>query len=260
MANHDQARPAGLFKIDHRSKLPRYEQIARNLRELILNGDLRTGEAVPSEWELADLYGVSRLTVRRAIDDLARQNWLNRRHGVGTFVSKPLVASIAPSKLSFTEQMRAIGRTPGSRLVCSQTEPASPRVALSLGIPEGEPAIKITRVRLADEIPILLETSYLHRQRFPELAGATSLEGGSLYEHLRVHYGVVISRMDQTLQPVLLREAQAGWLADEPGAPSILSKIVAYNSDGEPIEYSESFSSSNHSEFYFSFQRGEVGD
>ena len=104
-----------LFKIDLKSKLPLYDQIERNLRDLVVNGHLKPGEAMPGEWDLADLYGVSRLTVRRALDELVRQNWLEKKHGVGTFVRQPTMATIAAGKLSFTEQMRSIGREPSSR-------------------------------------------------------------------------------------------------------------------------------------------------
>ena len=119
--------PKELFKINRQEKTPLYDLIEQNLRENILRGQLKLGEAVPSEWELADLYGVSRLTVRTALDNLTRQGWLIRRHGVGTFVSHPNVTEISPSKLSFTEQMRAIGRMPSSRLVSLQVVEADMR-------------------------------------------------------------------------------------------------------------------------------------
>ena len=259
MVASEASRRVESFKIDPHSKLPLYEQIAHNLREMILSGVLEGGETLPPEWELAELYGVSRMTVRRAIDDLARQNWLNRRHGVGTFVSKPTVASIAPGKLSFTEQMRAIGRKPSSQLIRIRLAPASARVATNLALPEGEMVIEITRLRLADNIPILFETACLPSKRFPELQKETCLEVGSLYECLQRRYGVTISRMEQTLKPVLLSTEQAMLLAEQSGAPSILSEIIAYSSEGEAVEYSWSFSNSDHSEFYFSFQRSESG-
>src|SRR5512139_4030885 len=97
-----------LFKISRQGKSPLYNLIEQNLREIILRGQLNRGESIPSEWELADLYGVSRLTVRNALENLRRQGWLVRRHGVGTFVAYPTVTEISPNKLSFTEQMRSI--------------------------------------------------------------------------------------------------------------------------------------------------------
>jgi GntR family transcriptional regulator len=254
----NQNRYASLYKIDHQSKLPLYEQISQNLREVILGGSLESGETLPPEWELAGLYGVSRMTVRRAIDDLVRQNWLNRRQGVGTFISKPMIASIAPSKLSFTEEMLAAGLKPSSRLLGAQVIPVNTRIANRLNLAPGALVIEITRLRLADGIPILIETAYLPSNRFPGLHQDSSLESGSLYECLYRRYGVTISRMDQTLKPVLLTESQARLLQAQPGAPSILSDIVAYSNDGEAVEFSSSVSSSDHSEFYFSFERSEI--
>ncbi len=252
-----------LFKINPQSKLPLYDQIERNLRELILNGLLEEGESVPSEFELASLYGVSRLTVRRALDELVRQSWLARRQGVGTFVTRPAVAAIRPEKLSFTEQMLAIGRQPGSQAISTRVVPASAKIAKFLQIAVGEPVVEIVRVRLADNIPLLLENSYLSMSRFPGLDrfpdpdGESSLVGGSLYAHLKSHYNVAVSTMDQTLKPVLLTETEASCLGAPAGSPAILSEIVALSSDGEPVEYNWSVSSGDTSEFYFHFRRGE---
>jgi GntR family transcriptional regulator len=251
-------RRTAIYKIDHQSKLPLYEQISQNLREMILNGSLESGGTLPPEWELADIYCVSRMTVRRAIDDLVRQNWLNRRQGVGTFVSKPMIASIAPSKLSFTEEMLAVGLKPSSRLIGNQVIPAAVRIANRLNISAGEPVIELIRLRLADGTPILIETAYLPGARFPDLQSDPNLVNGSLYECLYRRFGVTITRMDQTLKPVLLTENQARLLQAQTGSPSILSEIVAYNSDGEVVEFSSSVSSSDHSEFYFSYERSEL--
>jgi GntR family transcriptional regulator len=251
--------PKELFKIDHQSRLPLYYQIERNLRDLIAGGSLAEGEAVPSEWELAGLYGVSRLTVRRALDDLVRQSWLSRRQGVGTFVTRPAVASIAPAKLSFTEQMRSIGRVPSSTLISNRVIPANHKMAASLQLQEGDPLIEITRLRCADGVPILLETVYISQRRFPALEGEKRLAGESLYALLKSQYNVSITGMDQTLKPVLVNAQQARLLQVRPGSPAIASEIVAFSSAGEPVETSFSVASGEKSEFYFRFRRGEEG-
>jgi GntR family transcriptional regulator len=246
------------FEIDHQSKLPLYDQIERNLRELIVSGKLETGDMLPSEWELAELYGVSRLTVRRALDELVRQHWLSKRHGVGTFVTKPSVASIAPSKLSFTDEMLAIGRRPGSQLIASGVEAGSPQVTGALALSQGDPVFYLTRVRLADDIPILLETAYLSAQRFPGLATHAGLAEGSLYQHLLDAYKVRVARVDQTLKPVLLTEQQAAHLQAKPGTPSIHTENIAYTGGGGPVEYAISISNGDHSEFYFTFKKEDM--
>jgi GntR family transcriptional regulator len=246
-----------LFKINRQDKAPLYDLIEQNLRELILRGQLEMGETMPSEWELADLYGVSRLTVRNALDNLTRQGWLIRRHGVGTFVAHPNVTEITPSKLSFTEQMRAIGRKPSSRLISLRVVAADVEVANMLKLEQGEAVVEIVRVRLADGEPILLETSCLSQKRFPGLENATELEVNSLYDWLATHYQTNVVVMDQTLEPVLLNENQAHLLETQPGTPAMLSKVVAYGNDNEPIEYSWSVTRGDQCRFYFSFRRGE---
>ena len=249
--------PKDLFKINRLDKAPLYDLIEQNLRELILRGQLNMGESVPSELELAELYGVSRLTVRKALDNLTRQGWLIRRHGVGTFVAHPNVTEITPSKLSFTEQMRAIGRKPSSRLISLHIVAAKVEVANILKMEQGEPVVEIVRLRLADGEPILLETSYLSQKRFPGLENATELTYSSLYDWLATHYQTSVAVMDQTLEPVLLSEVQAQQLETEPGTPAMLSKVLAYTNGAEPIEYSWSVTRGDQCRFYFSFRRGE---
>jgi GntR family transcriptional regulator len=247
--------PQEIFKVDRQSKLPLYDQIERNLRSLIIDGSLKPGETMPSEWDLSDIYGVSRMTVRHALDELVRQNWLSKRQGVGTFVAKPTVASIAPSKLSFTQQMLAIGRQPSSRLIHNQVTEASPEISRYLQLKEGDPIVELTRVRLADNIPILLETSNLSDQNFPGLLSIPGLVEGSLYHCLSIHFGVDVTHIDQTLKPVLLTEEQAQPLGAQAGSPSIQSESLVYSSQGKIVEYSWSVANGENSEFNFSFRR-----
>lgn len=246
-----------IFKINPHSKLPLYDQIERNLRDLIINGKLTPGDVMPSEWELVELYGVSRLTVRRALDELVRQNWLERKHGVGTFVRQPVTASISANKLSFTEQMRSIGRVPSNKLINQRATPATAKIARLLRIEEGELIIEITRVRLADDEPILLETSCLSLERFPSLSNYPWNENESLYQILSREYGVTVTGLDHTLKPVLLTETEAHYLQAKSGSPAILSEIVAFTKGGTPVEYVWSVSNGDKSEFYFHFQRIE---
>ncbi len=242
-----------LIKIDRHTKLPLYHQITQNLRELITSSQLQPGQGVPSEWELSDLYGVSRLTVRRALDELAREGWLIRRHGVGTFVANPTMAQIVPSRLGFTQKMRQIGRTPSSRLISVKVIPAAAEVATHLGLEVADPVIELVRVRLANEEPIMLETAYLSQARFPNLIEA-NLGSCSLYECLSERYQTTVVAMDQTLEPVLLTAQEAQLLEAEAGAPALLSEVVAFTEDDTPIEYSWSVTRGDKCRFFFRFR------
>jgi GntR family transcriptional regulator len=246
-----------LFKIDLKSKLPLYDQIERNLRDLVINGHLKPGEAMPGEWDLAELYGVSRLTVRRALDELVRQNWLEKKHGVGTFVRQPTMATIAAGKLSFTEQMRAIGREPDSQFISQRKIAATDKIARAIKIQEDDPIIEITRVRLADNVPILLETACLSATRFAKLENHDWAKNESLYKVLSDEYQVNVSALDHTIKPVTLTATEARYLNAKAGIPALLSEIIGYTTDGVPVEYTWSVSNGDKSEFYFHFQRVE---
>jgi GntR family transcriptional regulator len=251
------AEPQSLFHINKQSNTPLYDLIEQNFRDLITSGQLKPGEAVPSEWDLASLYGVSRLTLRHALDNLVRQDWLFRKHGVGTFVANPRIARIAPSKLSFTEQMLAIGRVPSSRQISIQIIPSSPEVAQRLKLQENEPVIEITRLRLADNEPILLETAYLSQNLFPGITPQSDFSNVSLYETMSTQYQATVATMDQTLEPVLLSEEDAAQLDTQPGAPALLSETISFTADGTPVEYSWSVTRGDQCKFYFHFQRGD---
>lgn len=247
------------FSIDPHVNAPLYSLIAQNFRELITQGKLKPGDALPSEWELSEYYGASRLTVRRALDDLSREGWVRRRHGVGTFVGNPKSAQIAPSKLSFTQQMLAIGRIPSSQLLNVAIVPASAEVAASLNLKAETPVIKITRLRLADGEPILLETACLQAERFPGLENVETWINGSLYETLENRFNTKIKVMDQILEPVILDEDDAILLRSQPGTPAIYSEVISYAEDGTPIEYSWSVTPGERSKFVFSFRKAESG-
>lgn len=250
--------PESIFKIDPASKLPLYHQIETNLRDLISRGELSSGQLVPSEWELARIYGVSRLTVRRALDELVRQNWLSRRHGVGTFVKQPFQAIIAASKLSFTEQMKAIGRKPSSLPLEMEVVPAPLNISRALKVEEGASLIKMSRVRLADEVPVLHEVVYLPLDRFPGLEKHKWTPSDSLYQLLKERYGISVNGLDHTIKPTLLTREQARYFGTKAGLPALISEIVAYSAEGNPVEYSISVSNGDKGEFYFRFRHVET--
>ena len=243
-----------LFKVDPNKRLPLYHQIVSNLRDLIILGHLKPGDCLPGEWDLAQIYAVSRLTIRRALDDLVRQTWLEKKHGVGTFVRQPTMVSMAASKLSFTELIQAMGQSPSSRLIKQQVIKASTRIARTLQIKQNQPVFELTRIRRVKKSPIFLETSCLPLTRFPKLDGQDWSKDLSLYKILLEEYGVIIHKASLAIKPVLLTQEEAILLRSKTGIPSIFSETVAFTREGTPVEYSYSFSNGNRSDFYFHFQ------
>ena len=246
---------ATLFTVDKSSRLPLYDLIEQNFRSLISSGQLEVGFLVPSELELCEYYQVSRMTIRKAMDELAKQGWIIRRQGVGTFVQNPKITQIQPSSLSFTKQMALIGRTPSSKLISLHVVEASTEIARKLMIAPRQPVYEIIRIRMADEEPILLETAYLLQECFPDLPNKGNLEKESLYKILADHYAVHIATMDQFLEPIDISQKDADLLGVQPGSASIFSEVISFDGENHPIEYAWSISSGNKAKFYFTFHK-----
>src|SRR5215207_1631214 len=161
-------------------RLPTDGPKGRALREILeaLVAEQPPGSALPSERELAERFGLARMTVRGEIERLTAEGLLYRLHGRGTFVAEPRVAQ-AVLFSSFSEDIRARGMTPGSIVRSHEVIEAGPFLARSLEIAPGAPVAEIERVRTADGAPMALERVYLPVERFPDVAEA-DLEHGSL--------------------------------------------------------------------------------
>src|SRR2546423_14549839 len=136
------------------------KQVLTRQRVLELIDQLQVGQAIPSERRLSGELGISRLTVRAALDDLVRDGYLERRHGAGTFVSEPKIAQQL-TLTSFSEDMRRRGMVPDSRTVALENIHAGPQVARALNISPADRVFRIRRLRLADGDPMALETLHV---------------------------------------------------------------------------------------------------
>jgi GntR family transcriptional regulator len=208
------------------------------------------------EADLTKLYGVSRLTLRQAFDRLERKGYITRRHGIGTFVANPVTTRLVPSKMSFTQKMQQIGKTPSSKLLSLQTVPALEDVALHLHLELHKPVIEMSRIRYADDEPIMHETAYLPAEQFPDLNQA-NLGESSLYAFLESKYHITIKAVEQTLQPILLTPRQASLLDITPDTPAMLTRSIAYIQNNTPIEYSISITRGDKCQFFFHFREEE---
>lgn len=169
--------------LDKGSMLPIYYQIAQQVKAYIAQQKLREGDVIPTERELCEAFGVSRMTVRQAVDILVGEGLLNRQRGRGTFISTPKISQPLTMLTSFTVDAVARGMTPSSRVISCQAVPASPCVAEKLNIATGETVVQLVRVRCANGEPHAHErTSLLHSMAAPLLT--MDLAGRSLYQTL----------------------------------------------------------------------------
>jgi GntR family transcriptional regulator len=212
-------------------------QIEDWLAGQIATGALAPGDRLPTEHDLAEWFGVSRMTLRHALAELAGRGLVTKtvgRHG-GTVVAAPKLEQDLTTLAGFSEQLRRHGMVAGARVLSARERPAGPTAAAALGLDGDDPVCEVRRVRLGDGRPIALERSLFPAARFP---GMLELRlDGSLYELLEVRYGLRPHRARESLEPVTagVREAEALDVAE--GAPLMLVERTAYARSGEPLEF-----------------------
>ncbi len=196
---------------------------------------LGPGAVLPGERDLARTCGVSRMTVRRALEELEERRIVERRHGAGTFVRRPTLAQPLTAT-SFHEDMRRRGYAPSSRLVGTGTEAADARLAEQLEIAVGDPVLVVRRLRLADGEPMALEDLHVPGERAPGLHG-DDLDGDvSFYRLLRERYGRQVRSGHQTVAPAVLRADDARLLDVASGAAALRFVRVSRDQHGDVVE------------------------
>jgi GntR family transcriptional regulator len=224
-----------LRPLDATSSLPLYQQLQRSLREAIERRLLGPDDALPAERDLATELDVSRITVRKAIDGLVSEGLLTRRQGSGTFVCARVEKNF--SKLtSFSEDMRARGRTPHSKWLKRSVGTVTPEESLTLRSSPGTPVYRFQRIRIADDAPMALEYATVLASCLPSLEAVES----SLYEALE-RTGNRPVRALQRLRAVLLTAEQAELLGAKEKDAGLLVERLGFHQDGRAVEFSQSF-------------------
>jgi len=224
-----------LQKLDESSSLPLYQQLQRALREAIENGVIAPEDALPPERDLAEMLGVSRITVRKAIDELAEEGLLVRKQGSGTFVSNRVEKNFA-KLTSFSEDMRARGREPRSVWLTKAAGTVTPEESLTLRSSPGTPVFRFHRIRYADDAPMAIEYATVLANCLPSVEAVQS----SLYEALE-QTGNRPVRALQRLRAVLFTAEQAKLLKAQERDAGLLVARVGYLKDGRAVEFSQSY-------------------
>ncbi|GAB3282654.1 GntR family transcriptional regulator [Parasphingorhabdus pacifica] len=212
---------------------PKYWGLKQHLLDMLRS--MPPGSPIPTERTLATEFDVSRTTVRQALAELTVEGRLLRVQGKGTFVAKPKVAQRLQLS-SYTEDMRAQGRQPTSRLLEVVEEPSGHELAALLGSRPGETALRLRRLRMADGEPMAIETTHLSLSRFKGLT--TKLErGGSLYQILREHFGVELGHAEETIETALASPEEADLLGADVGLPMLLLSRHSFDTEGHPVEW-----------------------
>lgn len=227
---------------------PIYVEVQDYLLDLINGPDYGPGDRIPSERTLAETLGINRMTVRKAIDKLVDRNVLERNGTSGTRL--PLVQVTRPievrSSLGITRIIRNAGGHPGTKLLHFGEEAASESIARRLDIAPGDSLAMFRRLRTVNDEPFCIETSYLPATRVPGLVAEDLVAGQPLYELLRLRYGIEASARDREIGVGTATEMEARLLALQPGAPTLVLRLIARDGDGAPIEYMKSVNHPHH--------------
>jgi GntR family transcriptional regulator len=209
-------------------------------RDLVLDliESMEVGDSIPSERQLSVELGVSRLTLRAALEDLAREGYLVRRRGAGTFVSEPKIAQEL-TMTSFTDDMQRRGMRPASRTLELRLGPAGARLGRLLHVSPSESLVVARRLRLADGESMAIETLYVREAHVPGLS-AKDLEEHSFYELLSDRYGIEIVGGQQTIEPTVTDEEESLALGVPLHSPAFRFERVTHSETGESVEFVES--------------------
>lgn len=216
--------------------IPLHQQVSRALRDYIA-ASLKPNDTIPPESELEAHFGVSRATIRRAVDDLVDEGLLARKQGAGTFVLGPKV-TYEPAKLaSWSESIQSLGHTPRTLRTHLQEVSGPSWVREHLRLESGEAIIWIWRLRCAGDEPMSIMVNYLPARLAPGLV-QNGLAHESLYDELRETYGFSPWRAEDEVEAKIVTDDEAALLDVAPGSPLIEVRRVAYLADGRPIEVS----------------------
>ena len=221
--------------------VPLYQQVMDDLKGEIARGVYAAGSRIPSEMELAKSYGVGRVTVRRAIEELSRAGYLNRQQGRGTFVCAPKLKRKIRQKgdvQSFTEGCAANDMVPGARLVSRTVVAATHEDAAFFGVEPGCELIVVERVRTADGIPVMLENNAFVLADHPYLQTLADedLSDNSIFALVAEHSGRAPLKSDPCTVEIALADAQAAPLLEVPvGEPLFYMEAYFTDEDERPL-------------------------
>lgn len=218
------------------AEAPRYREVADALQRQIAAGELGSHDRLESEREIAERFGLSRMTARQAVELLVRRGVVYRRPGSGTYVSPPRVVHSLQRLAGFSEQMRLQGIRPGGRVLEMRSVEPDAAARRALGLERGDAAWMVRRLRYGDDEPLLLETFWVPQALCPELA-ADELAEQSLYEVMRTRFGIEPESAETSLEPAALDAADARHLTARPGSPAILVVRTTRDRRGRAIEF-----------------------
>jgi GntR family transcriptional regulator len=234
--------------VTNRPQLPRYYQIEQAILDQIQQKLIEPGAQLPSEIELAQQYQVSRITAKRALDDLVNLGWAFRRQGRGTFVAQTRIRDISGFG-SFSEDIKSRGLIPGSRVLLFKEVVPEPDVRERLRLSEGEHVYQLKRLRRANDEPVAVEMAYLPCRFCPGLLHE-DLNNKSLYAILSDKYQLTPAWADAEIEAREATKEEASLLKMESGKPVLAARRVTFAANYDVIETVDSVYRGDRFTFY----------
>ncbi len=239
------------------SPVPRYYQLREIMREHIRNGEWKPNDLIPSERELSEQYGISRMTARQAITDLVNEGLFYREQGKGTFVSNRKITQQLIHLTGFTEDIRARGHQPSTKVLTAEMNSADQEIAEKLRIEVGMPVFCLRRLRLADGQPLAIERSQISFKGCERLM-EEDLEQQSLYRVLETKFGTSLMEADQELEAGLASREEAQFLKIAVNSAVLYIRRVTYVERNQPVEYASSVYCGSKYIFYTHMKREQL--
>jgi len=245
------------MKLDRSNHVPLYVQLRSHLVQQVESGLLKPGDPVPTEMELMERYGVSRVTVRQAMGNLIDEGLLYRQQGIGTFVRRARIQQELGTLTGFSEEMVLRGLKPSTKLVSAEMVAADDLLSERLQIQTGEKVLRMVRIRLADGEPMALDISHC-----PNVIGERLLKEDleqPLYTLFEEKIGIELERAQQIIESALADEFVAQHLCIQKGKPILRMERVAYSVDDLAVEYSKTFYRADRYSYRVSLKRKPKG-
>jgi GntR family transcriptional regulator len=225
--------------LDKTSGTPLYAQLADVLRKQVRDNRLPPNTQLPSERELCERHSISRITVRKALDELLHEGLVYTCVGKGTYVAEPKLSEELQPLSSFTEDMQRRGMVASSQVLEAAIVPCDDFLAARLHVPRGAEVINLHRLRLADGLPIAIQRACLPHHLCPDLL-QYDFSSRSLLDVLRTEYGLKLAGADTSIEAALARSDEIRLLQLSSPAAVLISEQTTYLDSGVVIEWTRS--------------------
>jgi GntR family transcriptional regulator len=213
-----------------------YSRVETVLASEIAEGALKVGAQLPTEDSLIERFEVSRITVRRAIQNLVSRGLVEIRRGKGTFVAAPRITQELTELSGFVEDMHAVGRKPTARVLGREIVTADTTVASHLALTKGQRVVRIRRVRLADGVPISFDETYLPLEIGKKII-TNNLKVEPIFSLLERKYDVPLIEAEYKLEAAAATAEVATALRVKPGSPIFRIERTSYSTGNRPVDY-----------------------